>query len=146
MGLSLTPPTPESLPVVATDHENFHNMLLPQEGGARQQPVANGPGGVVTDVEVAGDLSGTGMQNGSLEGLEAELFRPRSAHVAGSHLLDHRPLVDVGGSSHEQLHYGASVETGGGDLQKQEQVCLWGLDNCSTDTVMMFKCSCKSLG
>ena len=138
MGLSLTPPTPDSLPVVAADHENFHSMLLPQEGRARQQPVASIPEGLGVEGESEGDLVDrmeqlqNGNGNGSLEGMEQDLFRPRSSHVAGGQ----HGLADMGqgGSSHEQLHYSVSVESGGGgggglmeERQRRkdsEQVCI----------------------
>lgn len=123
-GLSLTPPTP------SVDHETFHSMALPMGVGVARQPMANGAenvakgsvGGVKGVVGgVAGEGGNVTRQNGSLgeDGFDVGIFRSRSSHITGDYPMERgiRRGSSGGSSSHEQLHYGASVEAeSGGDL------------------------------
>ena len=98
-----------------------------------RQPIANGAedgarrnvGGAKSVVgvamEVGGAEEGVPTQNGGLgeDGFNVGLFRSRSNHVTGDYPMERgvRRGSSEGSTSHEQLHYGASVEAeSGGDL------------------------------
>jgi hypothetical protein len=125
-------------------------MAIPV-GGTRQ-PIASrtdstagnvgGASGVVAEGGVVGETRSVIKEDESLEenGFDVGMFRSRSGHVTGDYPMERatRRESSEGSSTHEQLHYGASVDTESGDLSRiangvKEQVRMVWIGNGMKD-------------